>query len=71
MLQKQVGISKTLDGKTIDAQYRDYKDASPVKTKICNIQWKNLKNLVMNQPDPLPKFIKVSYFIIRLNVTIV
>ena len=60
MLQKQVGLNKTLEGKTIDAQYKDYRDASPAKTKICNVQWINLKNLVMNQPDPVPKYIKVS-----------
>ena len=56
-LQKQIGIDKPLDGNKIDKKYKDFKDSSK---KIFNVQWKNLKKLVMTLADSNISRIKVS-----------
>ena len=60
-LQKQIGIDLPLDGSKIDKKYKDYKDSSQPKTKICDIQWKNLKKIVMPLADTQITRIKVSF----------
>ena len=61
MLQKQIGIDKPLEGIKIDKNFKDYKDASPLKMKICDVQWKNLKKIVMPLADTQINRIKVSF----------
>ena len=61
MLQKKIGIDKPLEGSKIDKKYKDYKDSSQPKTKICDVMWKNLKKLVMPLADTQINRIKVSF----------
>ena len=61
MLQKQIGIDKPLEGIKIDKKFKDYKDASQPKMKIFDVQWKNLKKIVMPLAETQINRIKVSF----------